>query len=130
MVTRPDRLASRTERLSPSSRLLHTIDHYTSLPWATLVLSLLLLAAILLGAVLGFPQGWTTGFEVGTASVTLIFVTIIQHTQGREDTATQRKLDELLRATPDAESRLIMLEEESDETIQDVEERQRGSKAG
>ena len=129
MVTRPERLASRTERLSPSSRLLHTIDHYTSLPWATLVLGLLLVAAILIGAILGFPAGWTTGFEIGTASVTLIFVTIIQHTQGREDTATQRKLDELLRAVPEAESGLIMLEEESDETIQDIEDRQRDYKA-
>ncbi len=77
---------------------------------------------------MGYPAGWTIGFEVGTASVTLIMVTIIQHTQGREQTATQRKLDELLRAMPEAESSLIMLEEESDETIQHVEERQRGSK--
>jgi low affinity Fe/Cu permease len=129
MVPRSDRLASRTERLSPSSRMLHTIDHYTSLPWATLVLGLLLLTAIVIGAVLGFPEGWTTGFEIGTGSVTLIFVTVIQHTQGREDTATQRKLDELLRAVPEAESRLIMLEEESDETIQDIEDRQRDFKA-
>jgi low affinity Fe/Cu permease len=109
--------------------VLHTIDHYTSLPWATLILGLLLVTAILVGAVLGFPEGWTTGFEIGTASVTLIFVTVIQHTQGREDTATQRKLDELLRAVPEAETRLIMLEEESDETIQDIEDRQRGFKA-
>jgi low affinity Fe/Cu permease len=129
MVPRSDRLASRTERLSPSSRVLHTIDHYTSLPWATLVLGLLLLVAILIGAALGFPKEWTTGFAIGTASVTLIFVTVIQHTQGREDTATQRKLDELLRAVPEAESRLIMLEEESDETIQDIEDRQRNLKA-
>jgi low affinity Fe/Cu permease len=129
MVPQSDRLASRTERLSRSSRVLHTIDHYTSLPWATLILGLLLVTAILVGAVLGFPEGWTTGFEIGTASVTLIFVTVIQHTQGREDTATQRKLDELLRAVPEAETRLIMLEEESDETIQDIEDRQRGFKA-
>lgn len=118
----------RTEQLAPSSRWLHRIDHYTSLPWATAVLSAFLAASIALGAVLGFPAGWTTGFEIATASLTLIMVTIIQHTQGREQTATQRKLDELLRTSPGAESTLIMLEEESDATIQDVEERQRVSK--
>ncbi len=121
-------IAHRTEQLTRSSRWLHRIDHYTSLPWATVILGVLLAVAIVIGGVLGFPAGWVTGFEVGTASLTLTMVTIIQHTQGREQTATQRKLDELLRANPEAESALIMLEEESDETIQDVEAKQRGSK--
>jgi len=58
----------------------------------------------------------------------LMMVVIIQHTQGREQMATQRKLDELLRALPQAESGLMMLEEESDETIQAVEDRQRITK--
>ena len=117
---------SRTEHLSPSSRWLHRIDHYTSLPEATVVLGALLLVAVLVGAGLGFPGGWTIGFEIGTASLTLTMVTIIQHTQGREQNATQRKLDELLRASPEAESSsLIMLEEKSDQTIQYVEEKQR-----
>lgn len=125
---RRNHITPRTEQLTPSSRWLHRIDHYTSLPWATLILAVLLATAVIAGAVLGFPTGWTTGFEVGTASLTLMMVTIIQHTQGREQTATQRKLDELLRASPEAESTLIMLEEASDETIQGVEEKQRDSK--
>lgn len=128
MILHQERLASKTDRLSTSSRALHTIDHYTSLPWATIVLGLILLSAILAGAALGYPSAWTTGFEIGTASVTLMMVTIIQHTQGREQTATQRKLDELLRATPEAEGSFIMLEEASDDTIQDVETRQRNLK--
>lgn len=118
----------RTKHLSPRSRLLHRIDHYTSLPEATLVLAAVLTVTVLIGATLGFPAGWTVAFEIGTASLTLMMVTIIQHTQGREQNATQRKLDELLRASPEAESsRLIMLEEKSDKTIQDVEEKQRRS---
>jgi low affinity Fe/Cu permease len=81
-----------------------------------------------LGAILGFPATWTTAFEVGASFITLMMVVIIQHTQGREQMATQRKLDELLRALPQAESRLMMLEEESDETIQAVEDSQRITK--
>jgi low affinity Fe/Cu permease len=121
-------IVTKTDQLTTSSRWLHKVDHYTSLPWATLALGALLFLVIVVGAVLGYPPGWTIAFEVGTASVTLMMVTIIQHTQGREQTATQRKLDELLRAMPEAESSLIMLEEESDETIKFVEAQQRGSK--
>ena len=121
-------IVTKTDQLTTSSRWLHKVDHYTSLPWATLALGVLLFVVIVVGAVLGYPAGWTIAFEVGTASVTLVMVTIIQHTQGREQTATQRKLDELLRAMPEAESSLIMLEEESDETIKFVEAQQRGSK--
>ena len=119
----------RTEQLRPSSRLLHKIDYFTSAPSATIVLVVLLGLAVILGAVLGFPTAWMTGFTIGTASLTLTMVTVIQHTQGREQTATQRKLDELLRATPGAGGHLVMLEEESDEMIQAVEETQRQGKS-
>jgi low affinity Fe/Cu permease len=122
------RIVPKTERLTRSSRWLHKIDHYTSQPWATLLLGAILVAAVVLGAILGFPATWTAAFEVGASFITLMMVVIIQHTQGREQVATQRKLDELLRALPQAESRLMMLEEESDETIQAVEDRQRITK--
>jgi len=87
-----------------------------------------LLGAIVTGAILRFSSGWLTGFEVASATVTLMMVFVIQHTQGREQSATQRKLDELLRALPEAESGLMMLEEASDERMRDVELDQRESK--
>ena len=124
------RITPKTERLSRSSRWLHKIDHYTSQPWATLILGAVLVAAVMVGAILGFPATWTAAFEVGTSFITLMMVVIIQHTQGREQVATQRKLDELLRAIPQAESGLMMLEEDSDETIQALEDRQRLTKQG
>lgn len=49
----------------------------------------------------------------------------IQHTQGREQAATQRKLDELMPALPGADDSLMMLEEASREVMLDVEEEQR-----
>jgi low affinity Fe/Cu permease len=123
-----NRIIPKTERLTRSSRWLYKIDHYTSQPWATLFLGVTLVLAAVLGAILGFPTTWTAAFEVGASFITLMMVVIIQHTQGREQIATQRKLDELLRALPQAESWLMMLEEESDETIQAVEDRQRITK--
>ncbi len=123
-----DRIVPRTRQLSRSSRWLHHVDHYSSLPLTSFVLAALLLGAIVTGAILRFSSGWLTGFEVASATVTLMMVFVIQHTQGREQSATQRKLDELLRALPEAESGLMMLEEASDERMRDVELDQRESK--
>ena len=92
------------------------------------IVGLLLACAIALGAVLRFPSGWIAASEVGTSFVTVMMVLVIQHTQSREQTATQRKLDELLRALPEAESRLMMLEEAPDDIMRRVERDQRESK--
>ncbi len=81
---------------------------------------------LVLGAVLGFPSGWVTGSEVGMSATTLVMVFAIQHTQAREQAASQRKLDELLRAIPGAQERLMMLEEAPDAVLQGVVEDQRG----
>jgi len=84
------------------------------------------LGLLVLGAVLGFPSGWVTGSEVGMSATTLVMVFAIQHTQAREQAASQRKLDELLRAIPGAQERLMMLEEAPDAVLQGVVEDQRG----
>ena len=47
---------------------------------------------------LNFPNHWVAAFEISVLSLTLVMVFAIQHTQGREQAATQRKLDELIRA--------------------------------
>jgi low affinity Fe/Cu permease len=90
-----------------------------------LSIGMLLVAAVILGIFLGFPSAWIVAFEASTSSVTLAMVFVIQHTQTREQAATQRKLDELLRAMPGAKTDLMMLEEASEETMREVEEGQR-----
>ena len=94
-----------------------------------MVVGCLLVCTVAVGAALGFPATWISGVEVGTSLVTLLMVFVIQHTQGREQTATQRKLDELLRAVPGASNGLMLLEQASDDVLQDVESLQRSSKA-
>ena len=123
-----DRIVPKTRQLSVSSRWLFRIDHYTSLPIASLIVGAVLLAGLAVGVALGFRSGWLIGFETATSIVTLMMLFVIQHTQGREQAATQRKLDELLRALPEAESGLMMLEEASEDTMRDVEKDQRESK--
>jgi low affinity Fe/Cu permease len=115
----------RTDQLPPTSRFLYRIDHHSSRPSASVVVVGLVGVVLIVGAVLGFPSGWVTGSEVGMSSVTLVMVFAIQHTQGREQAASQRKLDELLRALPGAQERFMMLEEAPDAVLRDVVEDQR-----
>jgi low affinity Fe/Cu permease len=122
------RVVPRVEQRSPGSRWLYRVDHYSSLPIVATAVGVLLVSALVVGIALGFPDGWIVAFESATSAVTLAMVFVIQHTQSREQAATQRKLDELLRALPEAQTGLIMLEEASEETMKEVEEGQRDLK--
>ncbi len=112
-----------------ASRILYRIEHYSSMAGVTLIIVAILVALIVTGAALGFRPGWVVGFEVTTSSVTLLMVFVIQHTQGREQAATQRKLDELLRAIPGAAESLMMLEEAPQDFMLQVEEDQRDTRS-
>ena len=84
-----------------------------------------MICLVVVGATLGFPSSWVAGFEVIVSAITLVMVFAIQHTQGREQAATQRKLDELIRALPGADESLMMLEEAPRALMLDVENEQR-----
>lgn len=72
---------------------------------------------VLCSAVLGFPAALETIFQTVAAAVTLAMVFVIQHRQSRQQVATKRKLDEILRALPHADNALIALEEASDDAL-------------
>jgi low affinity Fe/Cu permease len=118
-------IVRRTAQLTPTSRLLYRMNHHSSRPSAAVVVVGLLACLLVMGGVLGFPSGWVAGSEVGMSAVTLVMVFTIQHTQAREQAASQRKLDELLRALPGAQERLMMLEEAPDDVLHDAVEDQR-----
>lgn len=119
------RISHRTSQLPVWSRILYNIEHYTVLPAVALVGTVTVLSLVVAIWVLDFPKSWVAAFEISASSITLIMVFAIQHTQGREQAATQRKLDELIRALPDANDSLMMLEEAPREFMLNVEEEQR-----
>jgi low affinity Fe/Cu permease len=128
--TRPSKVISRkTAQLPTLSKVIYHVDHYTSMSIVVMAFSAVLIAMLILGAILGFPSSWVVSFEVAVSSVTLLMVFTIQHTQGREQEATQRKLDELLLATPGAAESLMLLEEAPKEFMIEVGENQRGARA-
>jgi low affinity Fe/Cu permease len=116
------RMRFRTAQLPVASRVLYRIEHYSSKAGMSVVIMVGVVLFVATGAIAGFPSHWVTGFEVSVSAVTLVMVFVIQHTQGREQAATQRKLDELLKATPGAEESLMMLEEAPQQFMIEVEE--------
>ena len=120
-------IARRTAQLPTSSRLLYRIDHHSSRPSAAIIVVGVLGCLLPTGAVLGFRSEWASGSELFMSAITLVMVFAIQHTQRREQAASQRKLDELLRALPGAEERLIFLEEAPEAVLRSVEDDQRNA---
>ena len=108
-----------------SSRQLHHLGDVTSHAWAGVMVALIVVAWLAYGAASGFPPYWLTVLESSTSIVTVFMVFAIQHLQGRDQIVTQRKLDELLRAVPRADNKLIAVEDASDEELEALTERNR-----
>jgi low affinity Fe/Cu permease len=120
---------ARAER-TMTSRVLHRIGGWSAHAWAGLAVATWVVAWTIVGAFVGFTDWWQTVLYSVSSSVTLVMVFALQHTQTRQQSATQRKLDELLRAQPRADDGLIAVEEAPDEELEgladkNLEERHR-----
>jgi low affinity Fe/Cu permease len=109
---------------NPFSSAVHHVDRMTSRPMTAVVVTALIVIFGVALAAAGFPQTWETAFATACAGITTIMVFTIQHTQSREQAATQLTLDELIRAMPRADDRLVHVESGSDEELAELEQRQ------
>ena len=112
--------ARSTEGRRWSSLVLHRMNEATAHSTAGLVAAAVILAWVVFGAVIAFPTWWDNVLFIVSSTVTLVLVFAIQHTQARQQSATQRKLDELLRAIPRADNRLIAVEEAPDHELEEL----------
>ena len=62
-------------------------------------------------------------FSTIAAAITLVMVFVLHHTQRREQVATQLKLDELIRALPQADDHYVRVQASADDEMQELEER-------
>ena len=106
------------------SRVLHWVGDLTSRASAAVVATILLVTFIIIMAIEGFPNSWQMGFSTISEAITLILLFVIQHTQSRQQTVLQLKLDELIRASPNADDLLVHLEVAGDEELIEREESQ------
>ena len=73
----------------------------------------------LTGPIFHYSETWQLVINTGTTIVTFLMVFLIQNSQNRDTASMQAKLDELLRATPEAREAFIGIEHLS---VQEVEE--------
>jgi len=70
-----------------------------------------------MGPVLGYSDTWQLVINTSTTIVTFLMVFLIQNTQNRDSEALHLKIDELLRALDAADTRLVDLEERSEQEL-------------
>jgi low affinity Fe/Cu permease len=112
--------SSRRPSRSFVSLLLSRADQYSSRPTVAVLVVAVAGAWLTVSIVAGFPARWEVIFQTVVAALTLAMVFVIQHTQGRHQRATQRKLDEILLAIPGADNALVTLEHASDDELHAV----------
>ena len=103
-----------------SSRVLHRVDELTSHAVAGLLAGTSVVVWTVVGLVAGFPDWWQTVLYSSSSCVTLLMVFVIQHSSTRQQLSMQRKLDELLRASPAADDRVIAVEEAADDELEEL----------
>jgi len=101
-----------------TSRLLHHLGGLAAHSGAGTLAGVMVAGWAVIGLATGFPAWWQTTLYSVTGSVTFVMVFVIQHTQERQTSATQRKLDELIRTSIRADNTLIAVEEATDEHLQ------------
>jgi low affinity Fe/Cu permease len=121
---RPRRAARGTahpERMSVGDRFRAAADVVTSIvgtPWAMIAAALVVAAWAITGPIFGFSDTWQLVINTGTTIVTFLMVFAIQTSQNHDARVTQLKLDEIIRALPQARNERIADESKSEDEIE------------
>jgi low affinity Fe/Cu permease len=99
------------------SRVLHWVGELTAKSGAAAIVAIVVVVFAIVLASAGFPQRWEEGFSTAATCVTLVMLFVIQHTQSRQQVATQLELDELIKASPHADDLLVQIENAKDEEL-------------
>lgn len=116
----------------PAPRGPHLKDHFRKLavlasdfvgsPWAFSTAILIVVAWAVTGPMFHFSDTWQLVINTGTTIVTFLMVFLLQSTQNRDAKAIHLKLDELIRGVHGARTRLVRLEELSDDELEHLQQ--------
>jgi len=108
---------------TPLSRGLHRLDRVVAHSAAAGVVGAVVGGFVVALVIAGFPESWEVAFSTIAAAVTLVMVFVLHHTQRREQVATQLKLDELVRAMPQADDHYVRVQAAGDDEVEALEQR-------
>src|SRR6476659_11084457 len=110
---------------SPSrlSREVRRLDRVVGSSAAAGVVGFMVGGFVVALVVAGFPESWEVTFSTVAAAITLVMVFVLHHAQRREQAATQLKLDELIRALPQADDHYVHVQASQDEELRELEQR-------
>lgn len=93
-----------------TSRWLHRLGDASASTVAPALAAFASLAFLVVALLAPRANPWLTAYGAVSAAITLVMVFALQHTQTLQQAAVQRKLDEILRVLPGADSRLMHVE--------------------
>lgn len=89
-------------------------------PWSFVLASLAIVIWAIFGPITNYSSDWQLWANTGTTLITFIAVFLIQNTQNRDSRALHKKIDELLKTTPEARDDLIDIEEAREEELEAI----------
>jgi low affinity Fe/Cu permease len=92
------------------SRVFQRLDEVISHVATAATVSIVLVVFIISLAIKDFPARWQMGFSTVANAVVIMLLFAVKHTQDRQQTALQLKLDELILSTPSADDHLVQIE--------------------
>jgi low affinity Fe/Cu permease len=107
---------------TPLSRVLHRVDDVIAHSWAAGVVGMVVGGFVVALVIADFPESWEVFFSTVVSAVTVVMVFVLHHTQRREQAATQLKLDELIRALPEADDRFVRVQASEDDEVAQLEQ--------
>jgi low affinity Fe/Cu permease len=98
-------------------KVAHKISELVGSSWAFVLALVVILIWAGSGPSNGYSDTWQLIINTGTTILTFLMVFLIQNTQNRDAKAIHLKLDELIRSVKAARTKLVDLEDMSDEEL-------------
>lgn len=108
---------------SPLGRSVRRLDQLFARSAVTTLIGAIVGAFVVALVIAGFPETWEFIFSTLASAVTLVMVFVLHHAQRREQAATQLKLDEIVRAIPQADDHYVHLQGAQDDELREREQR-------